>query len=127
MELQSAINALGALKVRCQVRIFTDSEYLRQGITEWVPIWRARKWLRGRKPVKNEDLWKRLDELASGHAIEWNWVRGHSGHEQNERCDQLAVAAMRELMNKMSPAELRAALEAFQNERLSGKDQISLF
>lgn len=126
MELLSAINALAALKSRCEVIIFTDSKYLRQGITEWVPVWRARKWLRGRKAVKNEDLWKRLDELAAGHVIQWNWVRGHSGHPQNERCDQLAVAAMRELMNKMSPAELQAALEVFQTERLLQKDQVSL-
>jgi ribonuclease HI len=127
MELQSAINALAALKTRCEVTIFTDSEYLRQGITEWVPLWRGRKWLRGRKAVKNEDLWKRLDKLVSGHAVQWHWVRGHSGHVQNERCDQLATSAMRELMNNMSAAELRAALEAFQNERQPQKDQISLF
>jgi ribonuclease HI len=126
MELQSAINAFAALKSPCQVTIFTDSEYLRQGITEWVPLWRARKWLRGRKAVKNQDLWKRLDELVSGHAVQWNWVRGHSGHVQNERCDQLATAALRELVGRTSAEQLRTALDAFQKERLPEKDQISL-
>ena len=95
MELTAVIRALEALKRPSRLRIFTDSEYVRRGITEWLPGWKARGWKTAdRKPVKNQDLWERLDALASGHQIEWRWVRGHSGIPGNERVDRLANEAI---------------------------------
>jgi len=95
MELTAVIRALEALKGPSEVRILTDSEYVRRGITEWVKSWKARGWRTAdRKPVKNQDLWERLDELAAGHRIEWHWVRGHSGVPGNERVDRLANEAI---------------------------------
>ena len=91
MELMAAIRALEALRRPCQVVLTTDSEYVRKGITEWLPQWKRRGWrTAARKPVKNEDLWRRLDELAAGHEVQWRWVRGHSGHDGNEQADRLA-------------------------------------
>jgi len=91
MELLAVIRALEALKRRCRVRLHTDSKYVQQGISEWIHAWKKRGWKTAdRKPVKNEDLWRRLDELAGEHDIEWLWVRGHSGHDGNERADELA-------------------------------------
>jgi ribonuclease HI len=95
MELTAVIRALEALKRSSTVRIYTDSEYVRRGITEWVHAWKARDWRTAdRKPVKNRDLWERLDALAAGHRIEWHWVKGHSGVPGNERVDRLANAAI---------------------------------
>jgi ribonuclease HI len=95
MELTAVIRALEALKRPSEVRIFTDSEYVRRGITEWVKSWKARGWKTAdRKPVKNQDLWERLDALAAGHKIEWRWVKGHSGVPGNERVDRLANEAI---------------------------------
>jgi ribonuclease HI len=95
MELTAAIEALAALKRRCQVRLFTDSQYVRQGITEWIHQWKKRDWRTAdRKPVKNMDLWQRLDEQIARHDIEWHWVKGHSGVPGNERADQLANEAI---------------------------------
>jgi ribonuclease HI len=91
MELTAAIEGLTALRRPCRVALYTDSQYLRKGILEWLPAWKARGWKTAdRKPVKNEDLWRRLDELAARHEVEWHWVRGHSGHPENERADALA-------------------------------------
>jgi ribonuclease HI len=93
MELMAAIAALEALKEPCEVALSTDSQYLRQGITEWLPGWRRRGWkTAGGEPVKNRDLWERLDAAAGRHAVQWHWVRGHAGHPQNERVDRLARA-----------------------------------
>ncbi len=98
MELLAAIRALEALRRPCRVRLVTDSEYLKKGVTEWLPRWKARGWRTSeRKPVKNADLWRRLDELARRHDIEWEWVRGHAGHPENERVDRLARAALKRL------------------------------
>ena len=95
MELTAVIRALEALKRPTEVRIFTDSEYVRRGITEWVKNWKARGWKTAdRKPVKNQDLWEQLDALAAGHKIEWRWVKGHSGVAGNERVDRLANEAI---------------------------------
>ena len=95
MELTAAIQALAALKERCRVALYTDSTYVRSGITEWLPGWRARGWRTAdKKPVKNQDLWERLDALAQQHNLEWHWVRGHSGVAGNERVDQLANEAI---------------------------------
>lgn len=91
MELTAAIRALEALSRPCKVVVTTDSEYVRKGITEWMAGWKRRGWITAaRKPVQNQDLWRRLDDLASCHEVEWRWVRGHSGHEENERVDRLA-------------------------------------
>lgn len=99
MELTAAIRAIEALRRPCRVRLFTDSQYLRNGITEWLPAWKRRGWLTAdRRPVKNQDLWQRLDALAAGHEIEWHWVRGHAGHIDNERADALANRGIDELL-----------------------------
>jgi ribonuclease HI len=95
MELTAVIRALEALKRPVKGRIYTDSQYVRQGILEWVPNWKRRGWKTAdRKPVKNQDLWETLDALAATHDLEWHWVRGHSGNEGNERVDQLANRAI---------------------------------
>lgn len=91
MELMAAISALEALKRTCRVQLHTDSKYVLQGITDWMANWKRRGWKTAdKKPVKNEDLWRRLDALAAQHEIEWIWVKGHAGHAGNERADQLA-------------------------------------
>jgi ribonuclease HI len=95
MELTAVIRALEALTRPVQVRLFTDSEYVRRGITEWLANWKARGWRTAdRKPVKNQDLWERLEEVATGHDIDWRWVKGHSGVPGNERVDRLANQAI---------------------------------
>jgi ribonuclease HI len=95
MELLAVIHALGALKRSVRARVYTDSQYVRLGMTEWLAGWKARGWRTAdRKPVKNQDLWERLDQLAASHEIEWHWVKGHSGNPGNERCDALANAAI---------------------------------
>ena len=99
MELTAVIEALAALKRPVKARIYTDSQYVRLGILEWVANWKKRGWKTAdRKPVKNQDLWERLDALAAGHELEWHWVKGHSGVPGNERCDQLANEAIDRLL-----------------------------
>lgn len=94
MELMAAIEALALLKKPCHVKLVTDSKYVKDGITQWIPKWRQNQWrTSNKKPVKNLDLWHRLDELVSKHQIEWAWVKGHSGHPENERVDDLAREA----------------------------------
>jgi ribonuclease HI len=91
MELMAVIEALSALKRSSDVVIHTDSQYVMKGITEWIRSWKAKGWrTAAREPVKNVDLWKRLDDLVALHEIKWVWVRGHSGHDGNERADKLA-------------------------------------
>jgi ribonuclease HI len=95
MELTAVIRALEALRQPVEARLYTDSQYVQKGITEWVPQWKARGWRTAdRKPVRNQDLWEVLDALAARHRIEWHWVRGHSGHVENERVDALANRAI---------------------------------
>lgn len=99
MELMAAIQALMALKKPCQIVLSTDSQYVKKGITEWLPQWKRRAWKTANKmPVKNSDLWKQLDEQAARHAIQWQWVKGHSGHPENDRVDGLANEALDELL-----------------------------
>jgi len=100
MELMAAIMGLEALSRPCKIRITTDSQYVKKGITEWLNGWKQRAWkTANRKPVKNKDLWQRL-EIASGqHQIEWHWVKGHSGHTENERVDALANQAIDEMLS----------------------------
>ncbi|MBK5074075.1 ribonuclease HI [Budviciaceae bacterium CWB-B4] len=94
MELLAAITALESLTASCQVSLSTDSQYVRQGIMSWIHNWKKRGWKTAdKKPVKNVDLWQRLDQAIIRHSVEWHWVKGHAGHEENERCDQLARAA----------------------------------
>jgi ribonuclease HI len=91
MEMTAVIRALEQLKQPSQVRVHTDSQYVQKGISEWLPGWKRRNWRTAEgKPVKNQDLWRELDELNNLHSIEWKWVRGHNGHPQNERADALA-------------------------------------
>ena len=98
MELTAAIEALRALKRRCRVDIYTDSQYVRMGITEWLANWKRKGWKNAsRKPVKNQDLWRALDEESARHEIHWHWVKGHSGHPENERADALANQGIDEL------------------------------
>ncbi len=97
MELTAAIEALASLKRPCDVVLTTDSQYLAKGMTEWISDWQKRGWVNSKKqPVLNRDLWERLLELAKIHRVEWVWVRGHDGHPENERCDELARRAIEE-------------------------------
>lgn len=101
MELMAAIEALRALKRPCKVELHTDSQYLRTGITEWLAGWKAKGWRTAAKtPVKNEDLWKALDEARLRHEVDWRWVKGHAGHELNERADALARRGMLEVLGE---------------------------
>lgn len=94
MEMMAAIEGLKALSEPCHIILTTDSQYVRQGITEWIHNWKRRGWKTASKaPVKNADLWQALDKEIQRHEIEWRWVKGHSGHPENERCDELARAA----------------------------------
>lgn len=114
MEIQAAIGALQALKVPCDVLFFTDSKYLISGATEWTKNWKRSGWItKSKNPVKNADLWKELDAVTARHKISWQWVKGHSGNDGNERCDALANEAIAKLQAQMTPAQLRAELDAF--------------
>lgn len=95
MELMAAIRGLEALKSPCHVVLTTDSQYVKNGLTQWLPNWKKKNWqTASKKPVKNRDLWERLDAQAQRHDVEWHWVKGHSGHVENERVDQLANQAI---------------------------------
>ena len=97
MELLAAIKAIQELKTSCNIRITTDSEYLRKGITQWIESWKIRDWkTSNKKPVKNKDLWQQLDNEIKKHKISWFWIKGHSGHKENEIADQLANRAIDE-------------------------------
>lgn len=99
MELTAVIRALEALKRPVKARLYTDSEYVRRGITEWITGWKSKGWkTAAKKPVKNQDLWEQLDALVAKHDIEWHWVKGHSGVPGNERCDALANRAIDALL-----------------------------
>ncbi|WP_325891902.1 ribonuclease HI [Grimontia sp. NTOU-MAR1] len=94
MELLAAIVGLASLKESCSVTLTTDSQYVRQGITQWIHNWKKRGWKTAdKKPVKNADLWQRLDTETQRHTVDWQWVKGHAGHPENERCDELARTA----------------------------------
>ena len=95
MELTAVIRALESLKRRCKVRLYTDSQYVQKGISSWIHDWKRRGWRTAdKKPVKNVDLWQRLDALANEHDVEWHWIKGHAGHPENERADALANRAI---------------------------------
>ena len=98
MELMAAIMAIEAVKRPCEIHLHTDSEYLRQGITTWIHSWKARNWRTAdKKPVKNVDLWQRLEAAIETHDVHWHWVKGHSGHKENDRADELARLAIRQM------------------------------
>lgn len=100
MELTAAIRALESLKRPCRVSVTTDSVYVRSGITEWLAGWKRSNWkTAAKKPVKNVDLWQQLDAAVAPHEIEWHWVKGHNGHIENERADELANQAIDEMLN----------------------------
>jgi len=99
MELMAVIMALDTLKRPCSVAVHTDSQYVQKGITEWLKGWKARGWKTAdKKPVKNEDLWRRLEEAASRHSVSWHWVKGHAGDPGNERADQLARDGIKSIL-----------------------------
>jgi len=99
MELMAAIKALQALKRQCRVDLYTDSQYVRRGMTEWISSWKQKQWRNAQnKPVKNADLWQQLDTLAQKHDINWHWVKGHAGHPENERADALATKAIKTML-----------------------------
>jgi ribonuclease HI len=99
MELMAAIEGLRALTRPCSVTVYTDSEYLRRGVTEWLPVWKRRGWRTAdRRPVKNDDLWRQLEEVSKVHQIEWRWVKGHAGDMGNERADQLANRGVNDVL-----------------------------
>lgn len=98
MELVAVIRALESLPRRCRVQLYTDSQYVQKGITQWIHNWKRRGWRTAdKKPVKNIDLWQQLDALASNHDVSWHWVKGHAGHDGNERADALANRGIDEL------------------------------
>ncbi len=104
MELMAAIQGLEALKRPCRVRVTTDSQYVKSGLTEWLPGWQRRGWLTADKqPVKNRDLWQRLAEAAARHEVQWRWVKGHAGHPENERADALARRGIDDLRASGGP------------------------
>jgi len=106
MELMAAIAALEALQRPRRVELHTDSQYVRSGLTSWIQAWKRNGWRTAdKKPVKNEDLWRRLDAAAARHEVDWRWVRGHSGHEMNERADALARQGMAPFLPKKEDAE----------------------
>ncbi len=99
MELTAAIEALSRVRRRCPICLITDSRYLQEGVTRWLAQWKQNNWkTSNRKPVKNEDLWKRLDMLVAKHSIDWGWVRGHSGNPENERADAIANEYLNQLL-----------------------------
>ena len=114
MELRGAIEALLALKEPCTVEVFTDSEYVKNGVTAWLGIWKVNGWrTKSKQPVKNEDLWRALDVAVSRHQVRWHWLKGHAGHAGNERCDRLANEAIAKIKRSFTPAQLKAALVEF--------------
>lgn len=127
MELTAAIAALRALKEPCEVELFTDSEYLRDGVTEWLPRWKANGWrTKDSKPVKNDDLWRELDARCATHRVRWQWLKGHAGHPDNEHCDVLARGAIAKLRAQFSAQHLAAKLENFTQQRSPGRNQSQL-
>ena len=123
MELQAAIEALLRLREPCEVELFTDSEYLREGITSWIHAWKARGW---KKKIKNKDLWQALDTAVIKHTISWRWIRGHTGVADNERCDVLATEEAQRIEEAYTPEQRAVALDEFLKSRAPIPDQPDL-
>jgi len=114
MELQAAIEALSALKEPCEVEFYTDSEYVKNGVSDWLLNWKRNGWrTKSKKPVKNEDLWRTLDSSVSKHKIDWRWLKGHAGHDGNERCDQLANEEIAKIKKMFNSDQLKSLLAQF--------------
>ena len=114
MELTAAVEGLKALKEPCEVEFFTDSQYVQNGISEWLKDWKTRGWrTKDKKAVKNEDLWKELDSESAKHLMTWRWLKGHAGHEMNERCDLLAKNEILKIRQRYGPEQLKSNLEEF--------------
>jgi ribonuclease HI len=114
MELQAAIEALSALKEPCEVEFYTDSEYVKNGVSGWLSNWKRNGWrTKSKKPVKNQDFWRALDSHASKHQVKWHWLKGHAGHVGNEQCDQLANAEIAKLKKTFDAEQLKALLAQF--------------
>jgi ribonuclease HI len=114
MELMAAIESLNLLKEACDIDFHTDSEYVRNGITQWLAGWKRNGWrTAAKKPVKNADLWQRLDAANARHTVRWHWVKGHAGNDLNERCDELVQQAIAKVKESHSPEELASALVLF--------------
>jgi ribonuclease HI len=127
MELQAAIEALNALKEPCEVEFHTDSEYVKKGVESWIHGWKANGWrTREKKPVRNESLWRALDAAAQKHRVQWKWLKGHAGHEGNERCDQLASEEIAKIKKALTTAQLEEALRRFHAEQNSNPQQPQL-
>jgi ribonuclease HI len=126
MELLAAIEALTTLKQPCAVEFYTDSNYLRDGITKWLKGWQRNGWrTQAKQPVKNEDLWRRLESVVAWHTIDWHWVKGHAGQAGNERCDALATAAIAAVKQRYSREQLAVALREF-NESTKAAASVGL-
>jgi ribonuclease HI len=114
MELQAAIEALSALKEPCEVEFYTDSEYVKNGVSVWLVNWKRNGWrTKSKKPVKNQDLWQALDLSSSKHSIEWHWLKGHAGHIGNERCDQMANDEIAKIKKAFSTDQLKTMRAQF--------------
>lgn len=116
MELTAAIEALKTLKQPCRIELYTDSDYLKRGITEWISKWKQQNWMRKDGEIPNSDLWQELDALCKQHEINWQWVKGHAGNKYNERADELASAAMPRAEQKINPAANRIYLRVSDEE-----------
>ena len=128
MELQAAIEALSALKEPCEIEFYTDSEYVKNGVSAWLSNWKSNGWrTKSKKPVKNEDLWRALDSLASKHEVKWRWLKGHAGHVDNERCDQLANAEIAKIKKTFNTEQLKALLVQFSAKDAAEQTSDELF
>jgi ribonuclease HI len=127
MELAAAIEALRALKEPCVIDFHTDSRYLQEGMTSWVPKWKSRGWRRRKDPLKNVDLWQELDAQSSRHTVRWHWVKAHNCQPENERCDQLAAQTIHRLRAELGPAGLARALHVFLEQNLEQEQDQRLF
>jgi ribonuclease HI len=114
MELKAAVEGLKALKEPCEVEFFTDSQYVQTGISDWLKDWKSRGWkTRDKKAVKNEKFWRELDAESAKHHIDWKWLKGHAGHEMNERCDLLARTEIMKIKQQFNPDQLKTFLDEF--------------
>lgn len=114
MELQAVIEALNALQEPCEIEFYTDSEYVKNGVTKWLSTWKRNGWrTKAKQAVKNEDLWRAIDSAVSRHRVEWRWLKGHAGHAGNERCDQLANEEIAKIRQRFKPEQLKEQLAQF--------------
>lgn len=122
MELQAAIESLQALKAPCAVSFYTDSAYLRNGVTRWVHQWVTHDWItKGNTPVRNQELWQRLYELSTHHSVVWHWIKGHSKHPENSRCDQLARLEIAKINRSFGDNVLKDEMKAFVRRNWGGQ------